>query len=155
NSDMGDLGNQGFNRRLNRQQQEEFERLSPFLAADDWIVITVDSNPLPALPGGSSSPALNLSAAVASGIPSGLLGGALPNASTLGGSAGTGAAAAGATGATPSALTPSAASILPQSGATPATTATAGGYAPAATAGPGQARGGGDTSQNAPELTDE
>jgi polysaccharide export outer membrane protein len=30
------------------KRRTEMERLSPFLEADDWIVITVDSNPLPA-----------------------------------------------------------------------------------------------------------
>jgi polysaccharide biosynthesis/export protein len=30
------------------KQRTEMQRLSPFLQADDWIVITIDSNPLPA-----------------------------------------------------------------------------------------------------------
>ena len=34
-----------------QRQRAELERLSPFLRADDWVVITIDVNPLPALPG--------------------------------------------------------------------------------------------------------
>ncbi|MFZ0008123.1 MAG: hypothetical protein WAK94_07790, partial [Steroidobacteraceae bacterium] len=30
-----------------QKQRAELERLSPFLQPDDWVVITVDSNPLP------------------------------------------------------------------------------------------------------------
>ena len=34
-----------------QRQRAELERLSPFLRADDWVVITIDVNPLPGLPG--------------------------------------------------------------------------------------------------------
>jgi polysaccharide export outer membrane protein len=30
-----------------RKQRTEMERLSPFLVGDDWVVVTIDSNPLP------------------------------------------------------------------------------------------------------------
>src|ERR1700683_3608327 len=36
-----------------QKQRAELERLSPYLQPDEWIVVTIDSNPLPALPGGS------------------------------------------------------------------------------------------------------
>src|SRR6516164_8017285 len=33
-----------------QRQRAELDRLSPFLRADDWVVITIDVNPLPGLP---------------------------------------------------------------------------------------------------------
>jgi protein involved in polysaccharide export with SLBB domain len=35
-----------------QKQRAELQRLSPFLQAEDWVVITIDSNPLPAPPSG-------------------------------------------------------------------------------------------------------
>ena len=38
-----------------RANQAELDRLSPYLLPEDWIVITVDSSPLPAVSGAQSS----------------------------------------------------------------------------------------------------
>jgi protein involved in polysaccharide export with SLBB domain len=44
-----------------QKQRTELQRLSPFLEAEDWVVITIDSRPLPAV--SAPSPALGLTAA--------------------------------------------------------------------------------------------
>src|SRR5205823_1055077 len=38
------------------KQRAELERLSPFLQGEDWLVITIDSNPLPAEPQTPTTP---------------------------------------------------------------------------------------------------
>src|SRR5579862_8229880 len=46
------------------QQKAEFDRLSPYLKGEDWIVITIDSSPLPAV-----NPATNLPLGTQGSIP--------------------------------------------------------------------------------------
>jgi polysaccharide biosynthesis/export protein len=151
NQQLGEMG-QGLQPHLTPQQQDELERLSPFLAPDDWVVITVDSNPLPALQ--SAAPSLQQLGSAA-GISPGLLATLQQNPAALGGAAGAGAAAAasgaGATGALPPGVTPGATSPTTSTGPT---TATAGGYAAAGPNVPGLGRT--DSSKpTMPELTDE
>jgi hypothetical protein len=152
--DLNDIGQQGL-RRLTPEQQEEMDRLSPFLQPQDWVVITIDVNPLPAS-GSTSNLQQQLSAnpgAVAS-----LLGGLQQNQSP-GGAANLPAGAPGQTAGTAgNPLTPSSAALAAAaasaSQSSSATTATAGGYAPAAPAQPGQLRS--DSNATPPvELTDE
>jgi len=97
-------------------QRAEQQRLSPFLQAEDWVVVTIDSNPLPA-----PSPSSALGALA--GAPSqqqNLLGNLAPAiAATQGQSSGTTATQAGLAAATTAAATPPPAQGVP-----------AGGYAP-------------------------
>jgi polysaccharide biosynthesis/export protein len=117
-----------------QKQRAEFERLSPFLRADDWIVVTVDLQPLPVeapqnplqpgaagtLPGVQpQNPLSNLtpganSASLAGGVPSTS---GVPNASALGSTSGSALGQAAAMGATGSTTVPN-------------PNATAGGYLP-------------------------
>ena len=146
NNDMG----LGLQPRLTREQQDELDRLSPFLAPGDWVVITVDSNPLPALPS-STNNLQQLGTGSGSGIPPGILATLQQNPAALGAA---GAGASGGSGSSPA--VPGAALAAAKSRGQPAaTTATAGGYA--GTPPPGQTRGGDASSQNTPEieLTDE
>jgi polysaccharide biosynthesis/export protein len=149
-------------RRPTPEQQEEFDRLSPFLAPEDWVVITVDFNPLPAVsPGLQGLQGLGALSSGGGGGAAGLLAGlqqgqAAPGgtgtAAGLGGTQTQGAAgAANALGASPAALAAAAQAASQSSGATGAT---AGGYSPNVPAAPGQPRA--DASSAAPtELTDE
>jgi polysaccharide biosynthesis/export protein len=127
-SQGNDIGS-GMQPRLTPAQQDELERLSPYLAPGDWVIITVDSNPLPALQG----PGNNLQQLGAGGgIPPALLSqlqqnpAAAINAAT--GAAPPGGSAAGATSPTaaPGGALGAAAAAA---GNNAATTATAGGYA--------------------------
>jgi protein involved in polysaccharide export with SLBB domain len=102
-----------------QKQRTELQRLSPFLQADDWVIITIDSVPLPA---GPTAPA-----------PAGALGtlGAVPSQqqNILGNlaSQGQSGSAGGAQGAaSQSSLAAAAAAIAPP----PSEGVTAGGYAP-------------------------
>jgi polysaccharide export outer membrane protein len=166
----GDEEQQNLNKEQQRQmlmdmqrQRAEMERLSPYLHADDWVVITIDSVPLPALPSPGAQQPSSLSALAnqnlqpsAPGVqpPSGL--GATPGSTAalgaLGGQGGAAAAAAAAAGAA-GAAGPTA----PTMGATAGTAAqnvTAGGYAVLPPPCTGQLNC--DTSQpTRPELTDE
>jgi polysaccharide export outer membrane protein len=134
---QNDVGQQGLQRRLTPEQQEEMERLSPYLAPQDWIVIGVDSDPLPALATGPSPQPLG--AAGAFGVPSSVLANLQQNP-----------ALSGATAGAP----PNATGSAPPTGATGATTATAGGYASAVPNTPGPP-GSDAASQNRPDLSDE
>lgn len=150
--------NQNENERNQRaptpEQQAEIDRLSPFLMGDDWVVVTIDSHPLPALnlapiaqqsalgsiPGLSSQGAgefspLQQNPSSASGLPPG--------------------AAAAAAAAGINAQQGLSQQQQPALGAgTGATNATAGGYSPAMPNLPGDFSNQ-DDSQKPPELTDE
>jgi polysaccharide biosynthesis/export protein len=107
-----------------QRQRAEMQRLSPFLQAEDWVVITIDSNPLPALP-----PALTTALPQAGALSA--LGGVTPSQQqTLLGNLGPAAAASQGspnqgTGAN-AASNGAAAAMAPS----PAQNVTAGGYAP-------------------------
>jgi protein involved in polysaccharide export with SLBB domain len=131
---QNDTGQQGLQRRVTPQQQEEMERLSPYLAPEDWIVIAVDSDPLPAL---AAAP----SPAGAFGVPSSVLANLQQNPA-LSGAALAAGAAPNATGNAPTGATGG------------ATGTTAGGYAPAVPNTPG-APSSDASSQSQPELSDE
>ena len=147
NSDLG----LGLQPRLTREQQDELDRLSPFLAADDWVVITVDSNPLPALPSSTNNLQQLGAAAGTSGIPPSVLSALQQNpAAALAGASG--AAASSGQGAAPAVPPAALGAAAPPSTNTAATGATAGGYA--ATPAPGQ-KGADSSAQIVPELTDE
>src|SRR5205823_5305042 len=60
---QGDEEQQNFMRQQQRdllmdqaQERAETERLSPFLQGEDWVIITIDSNPLPAAPQTPTTP---------------------------------------------------------------------------------------------------
>jgi polysaccharide biosynthesis/export protein len=120
-----------------QKQRNELQRLSPFLQADDWVVITIDTNPLPA---GNAPPFAAptvpqpgaLAALGAAGQQQNILG-ALPQSlggapSPAAGQAAAGAAGAGAAGASQAAsgLAAATASAMSPPGAQGVT---AGGYA--------------------------
>ncbi len=145
-------------RRLTAEQKDELDRLSPFIAADDWVVVTVDTSPLPAIAAAPNN--LQQIGLGSTGVPSSALAGLQQNPAALSGlaGAGTAGASAGAAGSVPNlaAALPTTGATVPgaNAGAAPATTTTAGGYAPAMPSQPGQLRS--DTSnQNMPELTEE
>jgi len=123
----------------------ENERLSPFLQADDWIVITIDTKPLPALP---ISPGLPPTAPL--GTPGGGPGMTQGAAGNLPSTLATNPAAAGTTAAAAAAA--ASAASQPQN-------VTAGGYAPLTPRSlPGQLSQPAiteDTDLTRPELTDE
>ncbi len=140
------------------RQRAELQRLSPFLKAEDWVVITIDSNPLPAGPPAPNAPPQG--AAALSGL-SGLGGGAQagsqqqnilanPALALAASQAAGGQSGAPGSGATQSGAAAAAAGMTPSS----PQYATAGGYAtlpPDCTGQPNC-----DTSQpTRPQLTDE
>src|SRR5437588_9532963 len=53
-----------------QKQRAEMERLSPFLRGEDWVVITIDSNPLPGET--PATPQTNLPSNVLGNLPSNL-----------------------------------------------------------------------------------
>jgi protein involved in polysaccharide export with SLBB domain len=128
-----------------QKQRGELQRLSPFLQAEDWVVITIDANPLPAVPP-LAPPAgplgtLGTSPGQLQNIP----GTPAPLSAATQGQPGAqgNAAQAGLAAATAAALAPSAAQNV-----------TAGGYAPLPPSCVGQPNC--DTLQpTRPELTDE
>jgi protein involved in polysaccharide export with SLBB domain len=150
-----------------RDQQRDFataraesERLSPFLQAEDWIVITIDSKPLPVLP------VAPLISPLTPGLPStatlgpyGTYGGfpATPGAAGV-----TNPAAAAAAGTLPNTAVPGGAAAA-AAGANQTVNVTAGGYAPPPPPRPlgqlgqtpGQQATTEDTDQPRQELTDE
>jgi polysaccharide export outer membrane protein len=140
------------------KQRAELQRLSPFLKAEDWVVITIDYNPLPAGPPAPTAPPQG--AAGLSGL-SGLGGGAqagsqqqqniLANpALALAASQ----AAGGQSGATASGAAQSGAAASAGGSPSPPQYATAGGYAPLPLDCTGQPNC--DPSQpTRPQLTDE
>lgn len=130
-NDNGRAGSQ----KLTAEQQEEMKRLSPYLQADDWVVVTVDSNPLPTPPP-PSIPQLGVGGTV-SGISPGVLAGVQQNPAL--------SAAAAAGGANTGAGAPAAAAGE--------SNATAGGYAPVNPNSSDQANGGGANPQR--DLSDE
>jgi len=110
------------------KQRAELERLSPFLQADDWVVVSIDTVPLPGAP-----PATPSAAPAAPASLLGALGGASPSQQSIlanpalalaaQGAAGQ-SAQGGTTGSQLSAATAAAAAPPPGEGVT------AGGYAP-------------------------
>jgi polysaccharide export outer membrane protein len=131
------------------EQKAEMDRLSPFLQGDDWIIVAIDSNPLPGLSSAPASSSLGAALSGAAGASGGAqqsaLAAALQQNPALAGSAASALSQPGASGLSQLAT-------QPQGAATGPTTATAGGYAPL-----------GDTTTTAnrdsqnppPELTDE
>jgi len=136
-----------------QKQRAEMQRLSPFLQGEDWVVITVDSNPLPV---GNQAPTatpqagtLGALGGVTNAQQQNILGNLAPAlAASQGGQSGPGAGTGGAgqsgvAAATAAAMTPS-----------PAQNVTAGGYALMPPSCSGQPNC--DPSQpTRPELTDE
>src|SRR5438067_1431218 len=55
-----------------QKQRAELERLSPFLQGEDWLVITIDSNPLPAEAQAPTTPQTNTLGALTNLSPSAL-----------------------------------------------------------------------------------
>jgi len=154
---MDQLGNQTMG--ISAANQAELDRLSPYLLPEDWIVITVDSSPLPAAAG--AQPAQQSALGALTGGAAGALGG-LPQNPLLGGaaSAATGVGLPGAAAGT----NPNAAGGLAGltglggTGTTGnvATNATAGGYAPDLPNAPGQSVANANGSNTPPpELTEE
>jgi polysaccharide export outer membrane protein len=143
---------QGAQRPITADQQAEMDRLSPYLAGDDWVIVTVDSRPLPALPGGGGGGGGGVAAAAqqaaAGGIPPSALA-ALRANPALAGAAGA-AAAGGASSTLGGATAGTGTSTGPIS-------ATAGGYAAAGTMNPGDQQQNTDPNSpgNPPELTDD
>lgn len=131
-------------------EQAEIDRLSPYLQAEDWVVITIDSNPLPALhltptpqpstPGGTSE------------LPPSLISSLQQNPG-LGGAAGAAALGASSQQGNPSAMGQAAAPLGSSAGAP--VTATAGGYAPESQQNLVAQLNGDNSEQRPPELTDE
>jgi polysaccharide biosynthesis/export protein len=135
-----------------QKQRAELQRLSPFLQADDWVVITIDYNPLPS--GNAPPPTVAPSAALGTltGAPSqqqqNILGNLAPAIAANQGQAG-GTSAQGAGSQSGLAAATAAATSPP-----PAQGVTAGGYAPLPPSCAGQPNC--DTSQpTRPELSDE
>ncbi|HET6463771.1 MAG TPA: polysaccharide biosynthesis/export family protein, partial [Candidatus Krumholzibacteria bacterium] len=133
--------------KITPDQKAEMDRLSPFLQGDDWVVVAVDSNPLPGL----SSPGSSWGSAGPGGAntPQGALAALQQNPALLGG------AAPSLPGAQPGSTGTSQLPIQPPAGNTTGpTTATAGGYAPLGGATSGTTAN--SDSENAPpELTDD
>jgi polysaccharide biosynthesis/export protein len=127
-------------RPLSAVQQAEQERLSPYLAGDDWLVITVDSRPLPALPANPLQQTPGVLSA--GGLPPGVLANLPPNVSLPG-------AATAASGTQRQALDAAASAGT----STSPVTATAGGYAPGGAA--PDSRGGSTNANAQPELSQE
>ena len=136
-----------------QRQRAELQRLSPFLRAEDWVVITIDSNPLPG--GNAPSPAPPAPSAVLGslgatpGQQQNILGNLAPAiAAAQGQPSGAGGAQGSSVQSGLAAATAAAASPPPPQGVT------AGGYAPLPPPCAGQPTC--DTSQpTRPELTDE
>jgi polysaccharide export outer membrane protein len=135
-----------------QRQRAETQRLSPFLQGDDWVVITLDSNPLPAGNQAPSTPpptnALSAISAVSSPQQQNILGNLAPALAAQQGAVGQSGSGGGA--AQNSAAAATAAAMQPS----PAQSVTAGGYAlmPPNCAGQPNC----DPSQpTRPELTDE
>lgn len=110
-----------------RKQRTEGQRLSPFLAGEDWVVITIDTNPLPrisgpqiGLPGGLSPSAISALSPGGSADQSGMMG------QGAGAAAGAAAGLAGQNAAS-SAMNPANAAGLAALAAPPQNV-TAGGY---------------------------
>jgi protein involved in polysaccharide export with SLBB domain len=108
-----------------RERQRDFtaaraesERLSPFLQTEDWIVITIDTKPLPAIP---VTPSLL-------GVPTGAAAGALPGA-PQGGAANLNLPPS-LTGANPPAAAAAASAAAANASTSQSQNVTAGGYAP-------------------------
>jgi polysaccharide export outer membrane protein len=129
----GDEEQQALNRQQQRQlltdmqrQRAELDRLSPFLRSDDWVVLTIDSIPLPGLPPSPLQPgALGaLTNVPPGGVPQPSGAAANPGAAGALGPGATGATTGSTSGITGAAA---AAALAGQTGA--GQTATAGGYA--------------------------
>jgi polysaccharide biosynthesis/export protein len=128
-----------------QKQRGELQRLSPFLQAEDWVVITIDSNPLPAAPPPGALGAFGAAPSQLQNIPGNLAPSSGTNQGQPAGASGAqgNAAQAGVAAATAAALTPPIAQNV-----------TAGGYAPLPPSCVGLPNC--DTSQpTRPELTDE
>src|SRR5437588_2677200 len=99
-----------------QKQRAELERLSPFLQGEDWIVVTIDSSPLPAV---TQTPAAPQTSALAN-LPPNVLGNLPPNlavnrataAAALAGGAGTPNVAAGGSQQTPTQPEPGVAAMI-------------------------------------------
>jgi polysaccharide biosynthesis/export protein len=124
-----------------QRQRGELQRLSPFLQPDDWIVITIDSNPLPAgnlpPPSAAQPSALGALSAAPGAQQQNILGNLAPSGGNQSLAQAAGAAAlsgatgsASSTGGTSAAQNPTAAATAAAMAPPAATgTTTAGGYA--------------------------
>lgn len=144
NQQQNMLEREGMQRQPTPAQQAEIERLSPYLQAEDWVVVTVDSKPLPALEGRSASPQTSV------GLPPGISPSLLSSLQQNPALASSAAASAGAGATSSQNFIPPA----PIPGATSATGATAGGYSPRMPSAPGEPTSDSDSTEQ-PELTDE
>jgi polysaccharide export outer membrane protein len=143
-------------RRLTPEQKEELDRLSPFLAPDDWVVVTVDFNPLPAIAAAPNT-LQQTGLGATTGVPSSVLAAIQqnPGQAALAGAAVGGLGTGGAASGLPlGAAAPAGPGGTPGTGAVAATTATAGGYAAAAPNAPGLLRGE-SNAPKPPDLTEE
>jgi polysaccharide biosynthesis/export protein len=141
-----------------QRQRAELSRLSPFLQAEDWVVITIDFNPLPAgnpPPPTAQPPQPGVALAGVTPQQQNILGNLAPGLGTQGTLAQSGATGGAAAGGNPNNLGNSLAAATTAATAPPsAQGVTAGGYAPLPPPCAGQANC--DTSQpTQPELTDE
>src|SRR5438105_2301464 len=71
-----------------QKQRAEMERLSPFLQAEDWVVITIDSKPLPVVTGTPATPQTSALGALTNLKPEALAAAAMSAGVTAGGYAG-------------------------------------------------------------------
>jgi polysaccharide export outer membrane protein len=142
----GDEEQQNLNKEQQRQmlmdmqkQRSELERLSPYLQPQDWVVISVDSVPLPALPSPTNQQSSTLTALTnqapqqnpASGaqLPPSLAGSQSAQAALLGATQGAQGAQASQAGSAGLAAAAAGAGAAAGNGGTAAQNVTAGGYA--------------------------
>src|SRR5213082_3444966 len=71
-----------------QKQRAEMERLSPFVQAEDWVVITIDSKPLPVVTGTPATPQTSALGALTNLKPEALAAAAMSAGVTAGGYAG-------------------------------------------------------------------
>jgi polysaccharide export outer membrane protein len=135
-------------RKPSPEQQAELDRLSPYFRGDDWVVVTIDSIPLPSIgSSGAQSPSVSSLSALSGaggGISPSVIAGLQQNPALAGAALSAGAGSSAAAAPIPSPSTGS---------ANGPTRATAGGYSLGMPPQPGQAAS--DPSQAPPELTDE
>src|SRR5437016_686253 len=68
-----------------QKQRAEMERLSPFLQSEDWVVITIDSKPLPVVTGTPATPQTSALGALTNLKPEALAAAAMSAGVTAGG----------------------------------------------------------------------